>query len=211
MSELIPAILVQDEQTFRERVKMMEGVAPVVHLDVMDGAFVPNRTWFDPAVLASLTTPIRFEVHLMVADPAAYLEQIRSVASVIRAIWHVETKADHRALLETCRSMPKETGLAINPGTSADMLVSFADQLDEILIMGAEPGFSGKSMDPNAIQRVWEIHGRWPEIALGFDIGVKDETIPQLKQAGITRFCAASASSDLRDHTDASRGFQTRG
>ncbi|MFH1078040.1 MAG: ribulose-phosphate 3-epimerase, partial [Patescibacteria group bacterium] len=77
MSELIPAILVHDAPSFHSRLKLMEGVATTVHLDVMDGAFVPNRTWFDAAVLASLQTPMRFELHLMVADPRRILADIR--------------------------------------------------------------------------------------------------------------------------------------
>lgn len=193
MPELIPAVLAPDEATFRERVKMMEGVAPVIHLDVMDGAFVPNRTWFDPMVIGSLQTPVRFELHLMVNDPQRYIEEIKDLEAVIRAMWHVEVAIDHRGLIDRCHALRKQAGLAINPMTPIDMLVPYAGALDEILVMGADPGFSGKAMDPNAIARTWEIHGRWPEIPLGFDIGVKDETIPQLKRAGISRFCAAGA------------------
>ncbi|MBU1448848.1 hypothetical protein KKF45_03325, partial [Patescibacteria group bacterium] len=119
-----------------------------------------------------------------------------------RAIWHVETAADHRGLVDLCHGASKEAGLAINPTTPIDRLVSLAPTLDEILVMGAEPGYSGKAMTPAAVRRVWEIHGRWPERTIGFDIGVNAETIPELKQAGVTRFCAASAIFDAKDPTE---------
>lgn len=199
MSELLPAILVHDAPSFHGRMKLMEGVATTVHLDVMDGAFVPDRTWFDAIALGAMTTPLRIELHLMVTDPRRYLEQIRGITSIVRAIWHVETTADHRALIDQCHGMSKEAGLAIDPTTPIERLVTLADALDEILVMGAEPGLSGQAMTPAAVSRVWNIHGRWPEKTLGFDIGVNAETIPQLKQAGVTRFCAASAIFGTKD------------
>ncbi|MCI0479517.1 hypothetical protein L0Y59_03150 [Candidatus Uhrbacteria bacterium] len=201
MSELIPAILVQDEQTFHERVKLMENLVTTVHLDVMDGVFVPNRSWFDAVALAALQTPLRFEIHLMVTDPRRALDDLLGISSVLRPIWHVETDADHRGLIDLCRAASKEAGIAINPATPIDRLVSLAPHLDEILVMGAEPGFSGRAMTPAALERAWEIHGRWPERMLGFDIGVNAETIPKLKQAGVTRFCAASAIFNAKDPT----------
>jgi ribulose-phosphate 3-epimerase len=199
MRELLPAILAKDEQTFRERVKLMEGVMPVVHLDVMDGEFVPNKTWFDAAVLASLKTPVRFELHLMVADPKRYIEEVRGIASVIRAIWHIESDADHRKIIIACRSMPKQAGLAINPRTPINGLAPYADRLDEVLVMGADPGFSGKPLKPHTIDRCRDIHERWPKMPIGFDIGVKEESIPDLKAVGVTRFCAASAIFSAKD------------
>jgi len=199
MNELIPAILAKDEQAFRERVGLMEGVVKTVHVDVMDGGFVQNRTWFDAAVLASLKTPIRFELHLMVADPRAYIQQLRPIASVVRVVWHVETDSDHRGLIAACRAMRRQAGLAINPRTPVNRLAPYADRIDEILVMGSDPGFSGKPLKPYTIERCRDIHERWPKMPIGFDIGVKEETIPALKAAGVTRFCAASAIFSAKD------------
>lgn len=191
--ELIPAILVQDEKTFRERLRLMEGVAPVIHLDIMDGAFVPNRTWFDEHVLRGLKTPIRIELHLMVMDPGRIIEETSDIEIIQRAIWHVETTIDHAALIKRMHDLKREAGLAISPKTPIDRLAPHALSLNEILVMGNEPGFSGQELQEPTIARAWEIHGRWPEITLGFDIGVNEETIPKLKPAGVTRFCAAGA------------------
>jgi ribulose-phosphate 3-epimerase len=199
MNQLLPAILVQDEAAFRERLKLVEGLVPVVHLDVMDGAFVPNRTWFDAKVLAELETPLQIELHLMVKDPARIIEEVRGVEKVVRAIWHVEVGIDHAALIENVHGMKKEAGLAISPKTPVDQLTRYAADLDEILVMGGEPGFGGQRHEPHTIDKAWEIHGRWPEVALGFDINVNTETIPKLKAAGISRFCAGSAVFGAKD------------
>ena len=75
MNQLIPALLVHDEKTFRDRVSLMETDFPILQIDVMDGAFVPNRTWFDVNVLRRLKTSAKFELHLMVMDPGRYVEE----------------------------------------------------------------------------------------------------------------------------------------
>lgn len=193
MNELIPAILAHDEATFRERLALMGGVAQTIQLDVMDGAFVPNTTWFDAEVLRELSTTIRFELHLMVRDPMRYIEETRDIESVTRALWHVETTVDHAALISRCHAIDKEAGLAINPHTPIEALAQYAANLDEILVMGADPGFSGQRLQTPTVDKAREIHARWPSIPIGFDISVNAETIPQLLGAGVSRFCAAGA------------------
>lgn len=193
MSELIPALLVHDEKTFRDRVSLMEADFPVLQIDVMDGAFVPNRTWFDVNVLRRLKTSAKFELHLMVMDPGRYVEETSDISSVVRYIWHLEAPIDHATQIARVHTLKKEAGIAISPDTPIDKLAPYAASLDEILIMGASPGFSGQKMQPQAIKRASEIHSRWPNVPLGFDINVNAETIPPLLAAGITRFCAAGA------------------
>lgn len=191
--EIIPAILVQDKATFRERFALVESHVRTVHLDIMDGAFVPNRTWFDPEVLASLATSVRFECHLMVQDPALYLAQLHDLKNVCRCIWHIEIPHLHDTLIKNCHEYNHEAGLAINPNTALTELDPYIDLVDEILIMGAQPGFSGKTMEPNMVQRAHELRTQHPDLCLGFDIDVNYQTIPQLQQAGVQRFCCGSA------------------
>lgn len=200
MNELIPAILVQDEATFRERLALVEGVVQTVQLDVMDGAFVPNRTWFDAEVLHNISTPVHFELHLMVQNPVRYVQETCTVADTVsRFIWHVEAPTDHAALMAQCHSCGKQVGLAINPKTPIDMLAPYVDELDEILVMGAEPGFSGQALQPATVEKAREIHSRWPSIPIGFDISVNEQTIPMLLDAGVSRFCAAGAIWKAKD------------
>lgn len=193
MNQLIPALLVHDEKTFRDRVSLMETDFPVLQIDVMDGAFVPNRTWFDVNVLRRLKTSAKFELHLMVMDPGRYVEETSDISSVFRYIWHLEAPIDHATQITRVHALNKEAGLAISPETPIDKLAQYTKSLDEILIMGASPGFSGQKLQPQSIKRAAEIHSRWPNVPLGFDINVNSETIPTLLAAGISRFCAAGA------------------
>ena len=193
MNEILPAILAQDEKTFRQQVKLVETIVPTVHIDIMDGAFVPNTTWNDFAAMAKMDTPLAFEFHLMVEDPEPYIRKIVDMKCARRVLWHVESMGDHRELLNMSHGHLKEAGLAIIPKTPLHILDAYAGRMDEILVMGNEPGFSGKPIDPSAIERARQLHSKQPEIILGWDIGVNTNSIPLIRSAGITRFCAASA------------------
>lgn len=190
---IIPAILVHTKKEFRERLRVIEGLVDIVQIDVMDGEFVPNTTWCDFQFLRTLNTPLHFELHLMVNDPARYIEEAKQISTIQRIIWHIETSVDHAKLIQQCHAQGCEAGLAINPQTSIEQLAPFAHQLDEILIMGVEPGWSAQQLIPTSIEKAKQIRITWPHIPLGFDGGVDLHTLPSLKDAGITRMCAASS------------------
>lgn len=205
MLELLPALLVHDETVFFERIQLMESVATTIHLDIMDGVFVPQATWFDADVLRQLKTPLRFELHLMVRDPERIINQTKGISSIIRTLWHVEAETDHHQLIQTCRAERQEAGLAISPQTPLERLSPFIRDMDEVLIMGNEPGFSGQNLQPHALERAREVHTSFPFLCLGFDIGVNFQTASLLKQVGVSRFCAASA---IFGSVDPQRAFE---
>lgn len=199
MNAIIPAILVHDEAAFRDRLRLAERLAPVIQIDVMDGAFVPNRTWYDPVVLRSIETPAAFELHLMVEDPDPLVRAACDLPTVRRIVWHVESMGDHRELLTLCRSNGREGGLALSPKTPTDVLAPYVGRMDEILVLGVEPGFSGQRLIPDTLEKTRSIHDAWPDIPVAFDGGVTAASIPALREAGVTRFCAASALFDAPD------------
>lgn len=174
----------------------------------MDGTFVPNSTWLDLSVIKEIETPTQFELHLMVQNPKKIIAEAVTIPAIKRLIWHIESKAQHAALIKFCHEQNREAGIAISPHTKLDILEKFANDIDEILVMGAEPGFSGQSLDMNMVARVHEIHERWPHIAIGFDIGVKAETIPFLREAGVSRFCAASSIFEAKDPVEMLKRLQ---
>lgn len=190
---VIPAILVKNEKEFRERLRTIEGLVDIVQIDVMDGLFVSNTTWCDFAVLRQLDTPIHFELHLMVNDPAQYIEASKDFSAIKRIIWHIETSAHHAKLIKQCHKQAREAGLAINPNTPIEKLAPYVESLDEILIMGVAPGWSAQQLIPSTIEKIKQIRSFWPNIPLGFDGGVDHHTLPLLKEAGITRMYAASS------------------
>ncbi len=199
MNEIIPAILAKNEATFRQRLAIVEPIAPIVQIDVMDGHFVPTASWYDPTVIKTIATPARYELHLMVSDPTAYIGASEQLTNITRIIWHIEVAIAHDVLVNWCRKLKIEPGLALSPETPIGRLAPFAESVDEILVLGVNPGFSGHTLQPHTIESVKEIRKRWPHVTIGFDGGVNAESIPLLRDAGVTRFCAASAIFETKD------------
>jgi ribulose-phosphate 3-epimerase len=193
MNDIIPAILAKTETEFRERLAIAEKLSPMIQIDVMDGHFVPNATWFDPMVIANLASKAAFELHLMVSDPTSYIGAIQDAENIARIIWHIEVPIAHDVLINWCKKLKVEAGIAISPETPVSRLAPFAEQVKEILVMGVNPGFSGQPISPGTIEKALDIHTRWPKLTVGFDGGVGMHTIAQLKNAGVTRFCVASS------------------
>jgi ribulose-phosphate 3-epimerase len=199
MNQIIPAFLVQDEASFRERLAIVDGLADEIQIDVMDGKFVANKTWCDLKALAHIESKSTFELHLMVEDPEPWIHAAVDVPSIKRVVWHVEAMGDHRELVELCQDYEKEAGLAISPKTPIDILRPYVFGLSEILILGVEPGFSGQAVLPGTIEKARAIHAEWPTITLAWDGGLTEQNIERIRDAGITRFCAASAIFDATD------------
>jgi ribulose-phosphate 3-epimerase len=209
MNQIIPAILVHDEAAFVERLRIVEELAPIVQIDVMDGKFVPNVTWCGLEALKTIETKTTYELHLMVEDPDPVIREAVLVPKVARIVWHVESMGDHRELLAFCSSHGKEAGLALSPDTPADTLKAYEGRMDEILILGVKPGFSGQKLIFAAVEKARQLRVLHPDVPLAFDGGVTAETIPALRETGVTRFCAASAIFDTSDPKAAFRLLQS--
>lgn len=208
MNTIIPAILVHDEASFRDRLAQIDGLAPEIQIDVMDGKFVPNKTWCDLKALAHIASTSAFELHLMVEDPEPWIHAAVDVPSVKRLVWHVEGMGDHRELVELCQDYEKEAGLAISPKTPIEILRPYVRGLSEILVLGVEPGFSGQGILPGTIDKARTIHAEWPAIPLAWDGGVTPDSLLKIRDAGVTRFCAASAIFDAPDPAVALEGLK---
>ncbi|MFH1620564.1 MAG: hypothetical protein ABIB04_00590 [Patescibacteria group bacterium] len=193
MSQIIPAILVKDQAAFMDRLHLVENLVPLIQIDVMDGKFVPNTSWCDLGVIKDLDTSTAFELHLMVEDPEIIIRECENIPKVKRLVWHLESMGDHRELLNLVHSFGREAGLAISPKTPVDSLQPYTGRMDEILVLGVEPGFSGQGLIPETIVKTKQIHERWNDLVIAFDGGVNLANIEDLKQAGVTRFCVASA------------------
>lgn len=203
MNHIIPAILVQDEATFRSHLEQFEDIADTVQVDVLDNTLYPNTSWCNVDIIDMLDTSIWIELHLMVNDPEAIIQKIQRGGPIHRVIWHIEAPVDHADLVLTCQNLGLDCGIAIAPKTPIEALRPFAEMFEEILILGVEPGFSGQPLIPDTIQKARDIHSNWPGTILGFDGGVTEQTISQLRDAGVTRFCAASAIWKAEDPKEA--------
>lgn len=206
--EVVPAILAKSEEEFREKLRLIEGVAPLVQIDVMDGEFVPNRTWADPLVVARMETPAAFEVHLMVKEPFREVILWGKLKNVRRTIVHAESTTKLRELLHTVRATGKEVGLAVNPRTKLSTLTSqLFTSIDFVLVMSNDPGFSGRPFRRATLKRIATLRRRYPKLHIGVDIGVSAKTAPLLRKAGATHIAAASAVFGATDPVAAYRAL----
>ncbi len=164
------------------------GGADELHLDSMDGRFVPNLTWGMKIVrdLRKLTT-LPFDCHLMIVEPEKYVDAFRDAGADIITFHYEATPHQHR-LLQHLRAIGAKAGIAINPGTPVSMLVDLIEEIDRVLVMSVNPGFGGQSFIERALVKVAEVRAlldaRNPACEIEVDGGIGLENIERAVEAG---------------------------
>ena len=198
MSAIAPSILAADFSRLGDLVREVEaGGADRIHVDVMDGHFVPNLS-MGSVVVKGLrpVTKLPLEVHLMVEDPARFVEGfVKAGADTL--IVHHEVLADALPLIQQIRGWGKKVGLAINPGTPVEFLDPYLPEIDLALCMTVWPGFGGQAFLPESPGRIAAlrelIEQRNPRCELEVDGGVDLRTAPLCAKAGANVFVAGTS------------------
>lgn len=208
---VLPSLLLCDFGNLqREVARLTEAGVVGLHLDVMDGNFVPNMTYGLPIVSAlRRLTDMPLDVHLMISDPGRYLAQFREAGADILTI-HVEAVEDPRPLLKQIRELGAGAGLALNPKTPLSSVEGCLDLCDLVLVMSVPAGFGGQSFDPVALDKLRLLREQaGPDLLLEVDGGVNQTTIHECAVAGAQLFVVGSAlfrsasyTSALRELTD---------
>lgn len=166
-----------------ELIRIDKGGADWIHLDIMDGHFVPNIT-IGPAIVSALRqySKLPFDVHLMIDYPLDYIEQFAKAGADI-ITFHIEAKSDIQATIDKIKSLGVKPGLVIKPKTSAEEVFPYLEQVDLILVMTVEPGFGGQSFMADMLPKVTAIKEKAKELGkdmlVEIDGGVNDKTISQ--------------------------------
>ena len=178
---------------FGEMKRDAELVAPhsaYLHMDVMDGHFVPNIT-MGPDLVKSLRGIGKLDVHLMVTDPSNFINDFSDAGADIISV-HVEANNPQKAI-ELIKKQNIKAGIALNPSTPASAIEPFVDSIDMILVMSVEPGYCGQSFNQNAIERVKTYRKEYPNKIIEVDGGVGPENAAVLAEAGADLLVAGSA------------------
>jgi ribulose-phosphate 3-epimerase len=196
--EIIPSILSADFTNLGKEIKKVERAGcSRLHLDVMDGHFVPNIS-IGPVVIKAIRkyTDLYLQTHLMIDNPERYVADFKRAGSDCIII-HQEACRNFRRAVEMIKGLKLKAGIALRPNTPPDTIKDIIDKMDMVLIMTVEPGFGGQRFIKGSEKKVAAIKAmlgqKGLDISLGVDGGINNNTIPMVVKAGATQLIAGSA------------------
>lgn len=205
MKKIAPSILSADFARLGEEIAAIEAAgADYVHIDVMDGIFVPNIT-IGPLIVEAVrrVTKLPLDVHLMITDPDRYIPSFAEAGSDIIVVHAEATNHLHRTV-QLIKSLGKRAGVSLNPATPLNVLDYVMEDLDLVLLMTVNPGFGGQSFIDACIPKIQALRAtldrRGIEAELEVDGGVKIDNIAQIAHAGADVFVAGSAVFNSPDY-----------
>ena len=208
MIKISPSILSSDYGNLSSELKRMEACgADMLHIDVMDGHFVPNITLGAPIVKCiRKSSALPFDVHLMISDPYKYIPDFVNAGSDI-ITFHAEADSDIEKTIDLILASGKKAGLSVKPKTPVEAVYPYLDKLSMVLVMTVEPGFGGQSFMEDMMPKVSavrsEIDRRGLDVDIQVDGGINKDTISVAAKAGANVFVSGNAifSSDDAEKT----------
>ena len=205
---LVPSILAADCAALGEQIGLVEKEgAECIHIDVMDGVFVPSLSFGIPVVSSvRKITDLKLDVHLMIIHPLKYVKAFAE-AGADSITFHLESEDDPDAVIDAIRAAGCNVGISIKPGTSVEEVYPYLDKVDMVLVMTVEPGFGGQTYIPSSTAKIAQVryyidsHGLQTRIQV--DGGITEETARTVIEVGASVIVAGSAifHGDITDNT----------
>ncbi len=207
MKRISPSILSADFACLGDEVRAVaDAGADWIHIDVMDGCFVPNIT-IGPLVVEAVrkVTSLPLDVHLMIQQPDRFIRDFADAGADLISV-HVETGGHLNRMVQQIKELDVRAGLVLNPSTPLNSIEWMLDDIDLVLVMSVNPGFGGQSFIPNALGKISALKkmlgSRYPNIQIEVDGGVKPENIGSIAAAGADVFVAGSAIFGADDYKE---------
>lgn len=201
MVKIAPSILAADMNNLERDIKEVASLgADYIHIDVMDGKFVPNETnGLTMLKSAKNATDIVLDVHLMVENPLEYMKPFIKDADIIT--FHIEAvdKFQIEEIIKNLKDKSKKVGIALKPKTPITEIIPFLGKIDMVLIMTVEPGFGGQELILETIQKIKELRKLKPDLDIEVDGGINLDTVAFVKEAGANVLVAGTAIFKSKD------------
>ena len=189
--QIAPSILSSDFARLKEEIESIKN-CDMVHIDVMDGHFVPNLTFGAPVVKCIRKyTELFFDCHLMISDPLKYAKDFAKAGADL-ITFHYESDNDPKEVIDEIKRLGCKVGISVKPKTNVEEIYPYLDDVDLVLIMSVEPGFGGQSFMPEVLDKVRKLKALNKKFVIEIDGGIDDKTIHQAKEAGVD-ICVAGS------------------
>ena len=188
--KISPSILSADFGSLNEEIATVEKYSDYIHIDVMDGHFVPNIT-IGACVVWGIKTRLPLDVHLMIDNPEKYLEEFKEAGAKILTV-HFEACKNLKEVLKRIKELGMKAGVSIKPKTNVEVLKPILPYADWVLVMSVEPGFGGQQFMENSLEKIKWLRKNAPKLDIAVDGGINEKTAKLCVKAGANVLIAGS-------------------
>lgn len=190
---IVPAILTDDFEKFKKELARISPYFSSVQIDVLDGIFLPNKTFLERQELNDINSEAYFELHLMVKNPIAEIARWKENNSVTSVVFHIEADVNPEECIKIIRENNWKVGIALNPETPTEKIMPYVNLVDEILFMTVHPGQQGAPFLPEVLEKIKEFKKTHPLVTCSADGGINKNTVKLCQDAGIDKLYIGSA------------------